>query len=228
MKVKRVYSIAIDGPAGAGKSTIAKRVASELGFVYVDTGAIYRTVGYHMDLMGIGPKDRDGIERLLDDVNLELCYGEDGLQHMILNGHDVTDEIRTPAMSRIASTISAQPCVREFLLDMQRDLARKNNVIMDGRDIGTVVLPCADVKIFLTASPEVRATRRLKDLERKGEKTTHKAVLADIIQRDHQDSTRAIAPLKQAEDAILLDTSELNLEQAIQAVIALVRQRIVL
>lgn len=228
MRVKRVYSIAIDGPAGAGKSTIAKRVASELGFVYVDTGAIYRTVGYHMDLMGIGPKDRDGIARLLDDVNLEIRYGEDGMQHMILNGYDVTDEIRTPAMSKIASTISAQPCVREFLLDMQRDLARKNNVIMDGRDIGTVVLPGADVKIFLTASAEVRAARRLKDLELKGEKTTLQTVLTDIIQRDHQDSTRAIAPLKQAEDAILLDTSELNLEQVVESVIALVHQRIAL
>ncbi len=226
MNVKRVYSIAIDGPAGAGKSTIAKRVASALGFVYVDTGAIYRTVGYHMDLMGIGPKDKDGIERLLDDVNLEICYGDDGLQHMILNGRDVTDEIRTPAMSQIASLISAQPSVRDFLLEMQRDLARKNNVIMDGRDIGTVVLPGADVKIFLTASAEVRAARRLKDLELKGEKTDLKTVLADIRQRDHQDSTRPIAPLKQAEDAVLLDTSDMDLEQVVAAVTELVRQRI--
>lgn len=228
MNVKRVYSIAIDGPAGAGKSTIAKRVASALGFVYVDTGAIYRTVGYHMNLMGIGPKDKDGIERLLGDVNLEIRYGEDGLQHMILNGHDVTDEIRTPAMSRIASLISTQTSVRDFLLEMQRDLARRNNVIMDGRDIGTVVLPGADLKIFLTASAEVRAARRLKDLELKGEKTDLKTVLADIQQRDHQDSTRPIAPLKKAEEAVLLDTSDMDLEQVVEAVTDLVRQRIVL
>lgn len=226
MDVKRVYSIAIDGPAGAGKSTIAKRVAALLEFIYVDTGAIYRTVGYHMDLMGIGPKDTDGINRLLDDVNLMIQYGQDGLQHMILNGRDVTGEIRTPEMSKIASAISAQKVVRDFLLDMQRDMARKNNVIMDGRDIGTVVLPGADVKIFLTASPEVRAARRLKELLEKGEKAEMKTVLEDIRQRDYQDSTRAIAPLKKAQDAIEVDTSQMDLEQAVQVVVDLVRQRI--
>lgn len=228
MKGKRVYSIAIDGPAGAGKSTIAKRVASALGFIYVDTGAIYRTVGYHMDLMGIGPKDRDGIERLLDDVNLSISYDEDGLQHMILNGHDVTGEIRTPEMSRIASLISAQPAVREFLLDMQRDLARRNNVIMDGRDIGTVVLPDADVKIYLTASAEIRAERRLKEMAQVGGQNTFARVLEDIHKRDHQDMTRHIAPLKQADGAVLVDTSQMDLEQAVDAVITIIRERIAL
>ena len=155
MTKKKVYSVAIDGPAGAGKSTLARQAARDLGFQYVDTGAIYRTVGYHMTLMGIGPKDRDGIERLLDDVNLELRYDGGGLQHMILNGADVTEEIRTPEMSRVASLISAQPAVRAFLLDLQRDMAKRYSVMMDGRDIGTVVLPGADVKVYLTASPEV-------------------------------------------------------------------------
>ena len=167
MGEKKVYSVAIDGPAGAGKSTLAKQVAQNLGFVYVDTGAIYRAVGYHMDLMGIGPKDKDGIERLLDDVNLKLTYDAGGLQHVILNGMDVTGEIRTPEMSRMASLISAYPAVRDFLLDLQRDMARQYSVVMDGRDIGTVVLPHADVKIYLTASPEVRARRRQKELEEK-------------------------------------------------------------
>ncbi len=220
--MKKVYSIAIDGPAGAGKSSIAKQVAKELGFVYVDTGAIYRTVGYHMDLMGIGPKDTDGITRLLDDVNLSITYDETGLQHMILNGRDVTAEIRTPEMSKIASLISAQPCVREFLLDMQRNVAKEHNVIMDGRDIGTVVLPYADLKIYLTASAQERAKRRLLELEAKGQKAKFETVLREIEQRDHQDMTRAIAPLKQAKDAILIDTTELDLAGAVAAVKAAV------
>lgn len=228
MRVKRLYSVAIDGPAGAGKSTVAKGAAKELDFVYVDTGAIYRTVGYHMDLMGIGPRDKDGIERLLDDVNLQIVYDENGLQHMILNGTDVTEEIRTPEMSKIASAISAQPSVRAFLLELQRDLARTNNVIMDGRDIGTVVLPGADVKIYLTASAEVRAKRRFLELQAKGQKTGLAAVLKDIQQRDQQDMTRDIAPLKQARDAVVVDTSELELEQSIAAVVAIIRERLVL
>ena len=165
----KFVSVAIDGPAGAGKSTMAKRVAKELGYLYVDTGAIYRTVGYHMWLMGIGPKDADGIRRCLDDVNIEIRHEEDGVQHMILNGQDVTGEIRTPEMSRYASGVSAQKCVRDYLLDMQRKFARKHNVVMDGRDIGTVVLPNAQVKIFLTASPEERAKRRFEELTAKGE-----------------------------------------------------------
>ncbi len=228
MNVKRVYSIAIDGPAGAGKSTMAKLLAKKLGFVYVDTGAIYRTVGYHMDLMGIGPKDADGVLRLLDDVNLEITYDEGGVQHMILNGRDVSGEIRTPEMSKIASQISALSCVRTFLLDMQRDVAKTHNVIMDGRDIGTVVLPKADVKIYLTASAEVRAERRLKELQEKGMDVKYETVLKEIKERDHQDMTRTIAPLKQAKDALLLDTSELNLEQSVAAMESIIRERIVL
>lgn len=226
MKDNRVYSVAIDGPAGAGKSTMAKCLARKLGFVYVDTGAIYRTVGYHMNLMGIGPRDKDGVERLLDDVNLRITYGDDGSQHMLLNGFDVTEEIRTPEMSKIASEISAQPAVREFLLDMQRDIARTHNVIMDGRDIGTVVLPQADVKIYLTASARVRAERRMKEQEAKGQKQSFEKVLQEIEARDHQDMTRAIAPLKQAKDAVLLDTSELNLEESVAAMEAIIVQRI--
>lgn len=222
--MKKVYSIAIDGPAGAGKSSIAKQVAKELGFVYVDTGAIYRTVGYHMNLMGIGPKDTDGITRLLDDVNLSITYDEVGLQHMILNGRDVTDEIRTPEMSKIASLISAQSCVREFLLDMQRNVAKEHNVIMDGRDIGTVVLPHADLKIYLTASTQERARRRMLELEAKGQKMKYETVLREIEQRDHQDMTRAIAPLKKAKDAKLIDTTELDLQGSIAAVKAAIME----
>jgi len=222
------YSIAIDGPAGAGKSTIAKALAKELGYHYVDTGAIYRTVAYFLDLLGVSPRDVDGVTRYIDELTVEIEYDEEGKQHMLMNGMDVTDDIRTQDISQKASLVSAHAIVRDMLLDMQRSLAKKYNVIMDGRDIGTVVLPKATVKIFLTASAEIRARRRYDELVAKGTETTYEKVLAEVKQRDHQDSTRAIAPLKQAEDAILLDTSELNLEQAIQAVIALVRQRIVL
>ena len=224
--MKKTYAIAIDGPAGAGKSTLARQLAAALGFRYVDTGAIYRTVAYHMSLMGIGPKDTDGVTRLLDDVNLEIRYDEAGVQHMILNGADVTDEIRTPEMSQAASLISAQKVVREFLLDVQRALARKNNVIMDGRDIGTVVLPQADVKIFLTADVAVRAQRRWLELQEKGGKQTVAQVQKDLAQRDLQDSTRAIAPLKQAKDAVVLDTSALDLPASVQALQRIVEEKI--
>ena len=224
--MKKCYAIAIDGPAGAGKSTVARQLAAKLGFRYVDTGAIYRTVGYHMALMGIGPKDTDGITRLIDDVMLEIRYDETGLQRMILNGADVTDEIRTPEMSRIVSVISAQKVVRAFLLDVQRDLARKNNVVMDGRDIGTVVLPHADLKIFLTADVAVRAQRRWQELQQKGEKDTLEQVRRQMEQRDLQDSTRAIAPLKQAKDAVLVDTSEMDIEQTVQTLADLAAQRL--
>lgn len=223
---KKTFSVAIDGPAGAGKSTLARAAAKELGFYYVDTGAIYRAVGYHMWMMGIGPKDADGICRFLDDVNLSVEYDDDGMQHMILNGKDVTDEIRTPLMSSYASGVSAQACVRDFLLDMQRKLARRHNVVMDGRDIATVVLPNADVKIFLTASPEIRAKRRFAELQAKGEKTTMEKVLSDMKARDKQDSTRAVAPLRCAPDAVKLDTSEMNLEEAKNAILELVRRKL--
>lgn len=226
MTEKKVYSVAIDGPAGAGKSTLARQAARDLGFQYVDTGAIYRAVGYHMTLMGIGPKDRDGIERLLDDVNLELSYDGQGLQHMILNGADVTGEIRTPEMSRVASLISAQPAVRAFLLDLQRDMAKRYSVIMDGRDIGTVVLPGADVKVYLTASPEVRANRRLGDLKAQGLTASYEQVLEEIRQRDQQDMTRPIAPLKQAKDAVVLDTSSLSREESLMALKTIIQERI--
>lgn len=220
------FSVAIDGPSGAGKSTLARRAAKALGFVYVDTGAIYRTVGYHMWLMGIGPKDQDGIRRCLDDVNISVEYDAEGAQHMILNGADVTDEIRTPLMSSYASGVSAQPCVREFLLDMQREIARRHNVVMDGRDIATVVLPRADVKIFLTASAEVRARRRFEELTAKGEKVSYEKVLADMKARDKQDSTRAIAPLRCAPGAVRLDTSEMDLDAAEAAILELVRRKL--
>ena len=226
MTKKKVYSVAIDGPAGAGKSTLARQAARDLGFQYVDTGAIYRTVGYHMTLMGIGPKDRDGIERLLDDVNLELRYDGEGLQHMILNGADVTEEIRTPEMSRVASLISAQPAVRAFLLDLQRDMAKRYSVMMDGRDIGTVVLPDATVKIFLTAAPEARARRRWLEYQQKGMEVAFEDVLADVKQRDYQDTHRAAAPLKQAEDAVLLDTSDLNFEQSLAAMKKIIAEKV--
>lgn len=223
---KKFYSVAIDGPSGAGKSTLARRAAEKLGFRYVDTGAIYRAVGYHMALMGVGPRDKDGITRFIDDVNIQIVYANDGVQHMILNGRDITDEIRTPEMSAYASGVSALPCVRDYLLDMQRSLARTNNVVMDGRDIGTVVLPQADVKIFLTASAEVRAQRRYAELIAKGEKVTLDKVLADMRQRDKQDSTRAIAPLRCAEDAVRLDTSEMNLDEAEAAILKIVRGKL--
>ena len=222
----KYVSVAIDGPAGAGKSTMAKRVAKELGYLYVDTGAIYRTVGYHMWLMGIGPKDADGIRRCLDDVNIEIRHQDDGVQHMILNGRDVTGEIRTPEMSKYASGVSAQKCVRDYLLDMQRKFARKHSVVMDGRDIGTVVLPNAQVKIFLTASPEERAKRRFEELSAKGEKVNFEKVLQDMKQRDKQDTERAIAPLKPAPDAVKLDTSGNTIEQSIEQILTIVRRKL--
>ena len=222
----KTYSIAIDGPAGAGKSTIARRVAKELGYYYVDTGAIYRTVAYFLDLLGVSPKDVDGVERYIDELNIEIEYDEEGKQHMLMNGMDVTADIRTQDISQKASLVSAQPVVREVLLDMQRDVAKKHNVIMDGRDIGTVVLPRATVKIFLTASPEVRAKRRTDELIAKGQKADYAKVLQEIKQRDHQDTTRAIAPLKQAKDAVLVDTSELDIPAVVAAIRKIVGEKI--
>ena len=224
----KTFSIAIDGPAGAGKSTIAKRLAKELGYCYVDTGAIYRTVAYFLDLLGVSPKDVDGVERYIDELTINIEYDENGLQHMIMNGMDVTGDIRSQEISQKASLVSAHAVVREVLLDMQRDVARKNNVIMDGRDIGTVVLPNADVKIFLTASPEVRAKRRTDELTAKGQKAVYETILKEIIQRDYQDSHRLVAPLKQADDAVLVDTSNLNIEEVMETIKGIVRERIAL
>ena len=211
----KTYSIAIDGPAGAGKSTIARALAKELGYYYVDTGAIYRTVAYFLDLLGVSPKDVDGVERYIDELNVEITYDETGKQHMLMNGMDVSDEIRTQDISQKASLVSAHAVVREVLLDMQRDVARKHNVIMDGRDIGTVVLPKADVKIFLTASAEVRAKRRTDELLAKGQKAQYDQILKEIQQRDYQDTHRPIAPLKMARDSIKLDTSDLDIPQVL-------------
>lgn len=214
----KTVSIAIDGPAGAGKSTIARRLAEELNYRYVDTGAIYRTVAYFLDLLGVSPKDVDGVERYIDELTVEIEYDQDGKQHMFMNGMDVTDDIRTPDISQKASLVSAHAVVREVLLDMQREMAEKYNVIMDGRDIGTVVLPHADVKIFLTASAEVRAQRRLDEMLAKGQKGTFDQVLRDIQQRDHQDTHREIAPLKMARDSVKLDTSDLDIDGVVAAI----------
>ena len=200
----KTYAIAIDGPAGAGKSTIAKRLAKELGYYYVDTGAIYRTVAYFLDLLGISPKDVDGVERYIDELTIGIEYDEEGNQHMIMNGMDVTNDIRTQDISQKASLVSAHGVVRGVLLDMQRDVARMHNVIMDGRDIGTVVLPKANVKIFLTASAEVRAQRRTDELAAKGQKANYNQILKEIQQRDYQDTHRELAPLKMAKDSMIV------------------------
>lgn len=218
-------SVAIDGPAGAGKSTIARRLAAELGYRYVDTGAIYRTVAYFMDLWGVSPKDVDGVNRYIDELTIGIEYDEDGLQHMIMNGMDVTEDIRTQEISQKASLISAHACVREMLLDMQRDLANAYDVVMDGRDIGTVVLPKASVKIFLTASAEVRAKRRCNELLAKGQKAKYETVLKEIQQRDYQDTHREIAPLKMARDSIKVDTSEMNIEETVAALLKIIREK---
>lgn len=220
------YSIAIDGPSGAGKSTLAKRLAARLGFLYVDTGAIYRTVGLYVARKGGCCDKPDEVISKLPELKISMHYGEDGLQHMTLNGEDVTHDIRKNEVSRYASLVSAIPEVRAFLLDMQRDLANKHSVIMDGRDIGTVVLPQADVKIFLTASAEKRAERRYKELAEKGENLALSEVLLQMIERDHADETRAAAPLKKAADAIELDTSALNLEESLEALYTIVKERL--
>ena len=222
----KTINIAIDGPAGAGKSTIARRLAKEMGYYYVDTGAIYRTVAYFLDLLGISPKDIDGVERYLDELTVGIEYDEEGKQHMLMNGMDVTDDIRTPDISQKASLVSAHAIVRDMLLDMQRDVAKKHNVIMDGRDIGTVVLPRATVKIFLTASAEVRAQRRTDELLAKGQKANYQQVLKDIQQRDYQDTHREIAPLKRAKDAVLLDTSDLDIDGVLAAMKQIIAQKV--
>ena len=221
----KYYSVAIDGPAGAGKSTIAKRLAKELGFHYVDTGAIYRTLGYFFNLIGIGPKDIDGITKYIDECVIEIEWDDDGSQHMFLNEIDVSEDIRTPEISKIATTVSAHALVRDTLLDMQRDVAKNHNVIMDGRDIGSVVLPKADVKFFLTASAEVRARRRFEELQEKGSKDTYEKVLKEVNDRDHADMTRAVAPLKQTKSHILVDTSDMTIDQVIAHMGNIVREK---
>lgn len=223
---KKYYSIAIDGPSGAGKSTLAKAIAKKYGIIYVDTGAIYRTVGYYLACKGIGSKDTESIRYVLPDINIDIKYNVSGEQRMILNGDDVSDYIRTPQISIYASDVSSLPFVRQFLLMMQRDMALKNNVIMDGRDIGTVVLPDADVKIFLVASAEKRAVRRVAQLAEKGIVSTYEDVLKDIIYRDKQDSEREAAPLKQADDAVLVDNSDCDFETCLNRISMIIENSI--
>jgi len=222
----KVINVAIDGPAGAGKSTISRKAASELGYIYIDTGALYRTVGLNALRLGADiQSDEAVIATLTDKLKVELRF-VDGEQRMFLNGEDVSSDIRTPEASMAASRVSAVPKVREYLFDLQKELARNNNCIMDGRDIGTVVLPDADVKIFLTASPEARAERRFKELTEKGMDVNFEDVLADMVKRDYDDSHRAIAPLKQADDAVLCDTSDLTLDESIELVINTIKENI--
>lgn len=210
MENKKIYSVAVDGPSGAGKSTISKAVAQELGILYVDTGAIYRTIGLFVKRMGADPKDPVAVAALLPQIRVEMAYAQDGLQHMLLNGEDVTAEIRLPEISMYASDVSAIPAVRNFLIGMQRDLAHRHSVIMDGRDIGTVVLPDADVKIFLYADVEIRARRRVKELAQRGTPRAYEEVLREMEERDYQDTHRAAAPLRPADDAIMVDTGDLG------------------
>lgn len=218
-----MIQIAIDGPGGAGKSTISRAVAAKLGIVYVDTGALYRTVGLYVKREGVDPKDRETVAACLPNITIELKY-EDGKQRVYLNGEDPADAIRTPEASMYASSVSAIPEVRAFLLDTQRDIAKKNSVIMDGRDIGTVILPDADVKIFLTASAECRARRRYDELIAKGQNVRYEDVLAEMNQRDAQDAGREIAPATAAPDAILLDNTGLSFDESVDAIIDLARK----
>lgn len=222
----KIYSVAVDGPSGAGKSTLSKAVAAKLGIVYVDTGAIYRSVGYEIYRRGIDPKDAKAVVDVLPQIRIEMRYGEDGLQRMYLNDEDVTDAIRRPEISLYASTVSAIGEVRAFLLQMQRDMAKKHSVIMDGRDIGTVVLPDADVKIFLTASAEVRAQRRMLELEQRGTPQPFETVLRQIEERDWADSHRETAPLRQAEDAVVVETDTLNFEESCERLLNVIRGRL--
>ena len=219
-----MIKIALDGPSGAGKSTVAKALAKELGVVYVDTGALYRTVGYFVRMNDADPKDPEAVGALLDKIHIEIKY-VDGAQHVYLNGEDLGDKIRTPEMSMYASAVSAIPAVRSFLLDTQRDIARKNSVVMDGRDIGTVILPDAEVKVFMVASAEARAKRRYKELIAKGENAQYETVLAEMIERDHNDKNRDIAPAVPADDAVIMDNSDMSIEDNVRAVIDLINER---
>lgn len=218
-----MINVAIDGPAGAGKSTIARAAAKELGFIYVDTGALYRTIALSTVRCG-AVSDNEKIINMLNDITVKLGFADDGSQCVYLNGEDVSSLIRTPEISMAASKVSAIPEVRAFLLDLQRDIAKENHVIMDGRDIASVVLPDAKPKIFLFASPECRADRRYKELVEKGEDVTYEDVLADVNRRDYQDSHREIAPLKPTEESVMADTSELDLQQSIELIIRIIKE----
>lgn len=221
-----MIAIAIDGPAGAGKSTIARLTAKKLGYLYVDTGALYRTVGYAAWLRGIDPGDSDQVAAMLGDITVDLRFDEKGMQQTLLNGEDVSDQIRSPEMSRYASLVSAHKAVREYLLWLQRKLAKEHNVIMDGRDIGTTVLPDADLKIYLTATPEDRARRRFDEYLSKGVSVDYEQLLQDIKQRDYDDSHREISPLRRAEDAKLVDTSGNTLEESLELMEAMIRRHL--
>ena len=225
MEEKKI-SVAIDGPSGAGKSTVAKALAEKFRLIYVDTGAIYRTVGLAAQRAGIASKDADAVIALLPDLQIDICYDENGTQHMMLGGEDVSEAIRTPKSSIYASDVSALPEVRAFLMDMQRSMAQRHSVIMDGRDIGTVVLPDADLKIFLTASAEVRAHRRYLELQQRGSAASYAEVLRDIEYRDQQDSTRTAAPLKPAPDAVFIDSSRLGFDETVEAAAKLICEKL--
>ena len=220
-----MFQIAIDGPSGAGKSTVAKTLAAKMGIVYVDTGALYRTIGYYVRSKNADPKNAEAVEALLPEIELKLGY-ENGTQQVYLNGEAMGERIRTPEMSMYASAVSAIPAVRSFLLDTQRSIARENSVVMDGRDIGTVILPDANVKIFLTASDECRAMRRYEELKAKGIETDYESVLADMIQRDRNDRNRAVAPAVAAPDAITVDNSGMSPEECSEAIMKLVREKV--
>lgn len=224
--MKEHFSIAIDGPGGAGKSSLAKAVAKKLSILHVDTGAIYRTIGYAAFACGLNAKDESQIAPLLKTIRIDMAFDEAGRQKMLLDGKDVSREIRLPEISMYASNVSALPCVRAYLLEMQRDIARKRSVIMDGRDIGTVVLPDADLKIYLTASAEERARRRCLELSERGTPEPYEAVLREINERDEQDMHRAIAPLREAADAVRLDTSALNFDESEQALLKLIQEKL--
>ncbi len=224
--MKEHFSIAIDGPGGAGKSSLAKAVAKKLSILHVDTGAIYRTIGYAAFARGLNAKDESQIAPLLKTIHIDMAFDEAGRQKMLLDGKDVSREIRLPEISMYASNVSALPCVRAYLLEMQRGIARKRSVIMDGRDIGTVVLPDADLKIYLTASAEERARRRCLELSERGTPEPYEAVLREINERDEQDMHRAIAPLREAADAIRLDTSALNFDESEQVLLKLIQEKL--